>query len=163
MAIKMITTGTAIAAAAALAACGPAMPDLARDTFPDAQAQVRRRLDEIWDSANKKDLDRLGSYHLYGPKFTEFKDGAPRGDAASGEQGERAFFTIASDVRVDMKDLAVNVFGDVAIATFNGDYRATLDGNPIAMQAGTTMVLVRAGGDWKIVHEHISALAPPAP
>ncbi len=110
--------------------------DIVNETFPDAQAQIRRRLDEIWATARSRDFERLESFHLYGPKFTEFKDGKARGDARSCAAGERMTFTMIAEPSVDMRDLAVNVFGDVAIAT---------------------------GDDWKIVHEHFSPLGGPMP
>jgi ketosteroid isomerase-like protein len=129
----------------------------------EAQAQVGKRLDEIWASASQRDFARLSSYHLYGPKFTEFKDGAPRGDAASGEQGERAFFGALSAPKVIVSDLAVNVFGEVAIATFHGDFAGTMEGHPIAAKLPATIVFVQDHDEWKLVHEHFSPLASPAP
>ena len=63
-----------------------------------------------------------------------------------------------------MKDLVVNVFGDVAVATFNGHFVANVHGNPVARDQQSTLVFVKAGGDWKVVHEHFSPLGPaPAP
>lgn len=67
-----------------------------------------------------------------------------------------------TDSRVDMKDLAIAVYGDTAVATFNGDYSGKIDGHPVAVKQGTTMVFVKYKGDWKIVHEHFSPLAPPS-
>jgi ketosteroid isomerase-like protein len=144
------------------------MNDIARDivseTFPEAQAQIRRRLDEIWETARRRGFERLESFHLYGPKFTAFKDGKARGDATSCAAGERMFFSMIADPSVDMKDLAVNVFGDVAIATFNGHFVGQLKGNPIALDQQATMVFAKVGDDWKIVHEHFSPLGgPPIP
>jgi len=138
--------------------------DLAVESYPDDQAQVRKRLDEIWNSMAERDVPRLRSYHLYGPKFTEFKDGEPRGDATSGAAKEKEFTLALVDPHVNMKDLAVNVYGDTAVATFNGDFRGQMGGAPIGMQAQSTMVFVKYHGDWKVVHEHFSPLgAPPAP
>ncbi len=68
-----------------------------------------------------------------------------------------------ADPSVDMKDLAVNVFGDVAIATYNGHFVGQLKGNPIALDQQATMVFARVGDDWKIVHEHFSPLGGPTP
>ena len=88
----------------------------------DSVGQVRRRLEEIWPTAAARDFERLESFHLYGPTFTEFKDGRPRGDAATCAAGERATFSRLDGPRVDMNDLAINVLGDVALATFNGHF-----------------------------------------
>jgi ketosteroid isomerase-like protein len=136
--------------------------DIVEDAFPDAQAEIRRRLDEIWATAAKRDFERLESFHLYGPKFTEFKDGKARGDARTCAAGERALFGMLEAPVVDMKDLAIHVFGGVAIATFNGHYTGSIHGSPVALDQQSTMVFVKAGGDWKIVHEHFSPLGAPA-
>jgi len=132
----------------------------------DAEQQVRQRLEEIWPTAAARDFDRLESFHLYGPRFTEFKDGRPRGDAATCAAGERATFSRLEDPAVDMHDLAVNVFGEVALATFNGHFSGRIAGNRVALDQQCTMVFVRVDDDWKIVHEHMSPLgdqhaAPP--
>jgi ketosteroid isomerase-like protein len=134
--------------------------DIVTETFPEAQAQIRRRLDEIWTTARSRDFERLESFHLYGPKFTEFKDGKARGDAKTCAAGERATFTMIDAPEVDMKDLTVNVFGEVAIATFNGHFMGRMKGNPIALDQQSTMVFVKTGDDWKIVHEHFSLIGP---
>ena len=127
-----------------------------------AQEQVRRRLEEIWPTAAARDFERLESFHLYGPKFTEFKEARPRGDAATCAAGERAFFSRVEHPVADMKDLAINVYGDVAIATFNGHFEGQMAGNPIAIDQQCTMAFVRVGDDWKIIHEHMSPLGGPA-
>ena len=62
---------------------------------------------------------------------------------------------------VDMADLAINVFADVAVVTFNGRYRGVLGGNPVSADQQTTMVLVSDAGAWKIVHEHMSPIGSP--
>jgi len=129
----------------------------------DAQTQVRRRLEEIWPTAAAMDFERLESFHLYGPTFTEFKDGRPRGDSASCAAGERATFSRLERPLVDMNDLAINVFGDVAIATFNGHFTGQIAGNVVALDQQCTMVFVRVDDEWKIIHEHMSPLGGPGP
>jgi ketosteroid isomerase-like protein len=136
--------------------------DIVNDTFPEAQAELRRRLDEIWATAAQRDFERLESFHLYGPKFTEFKDGRARGDARSCAAGERATFAMLEAPAVEMNDLAINVFGDFAIATFNGHFVGKVQGNPVARDQQGTLVFVKVGGDWKVVHEHFSPLGAPA-
>jgi hypothetical protein len=65
---------------------------------PDEQAQIRRRLDEIFDAGKKKDLDRLDGYHFYGPKFTKFAAETPgRQDATAARQGEHDGLGSAND------------------------------------------------------------------
>ena len=137
--------------------------DVASDANPEAQAQIRKRLDEIWNNFVTKDVARQESFHLYGPKFTEFKDGQPRGDAEANKKGEKEFMAVLTDSKVEMKDLAIAVYGDTAIATFNGDFSGKIDGHPVAEKQATTLVFVKYKGDWKIVHEHFSPFGPPPP
>jgi ketosteroid isomerase-like protein len=83
------------------------------------------------------------------------------GDAKSCAAGERAAFTMIHDPQVEMNDLAINVFGEVAIATFNGHFTGTIQGNAVALDQQATMVFVKTGDDWKVVHEHFSLMGPP--
>lgn len=133
--------------------------DIINDAFLEEQAQIKILLNEIFDSAQKKELDRLASYHLYGPKFTEFKNGQLRHDAEEGRKGEREAFTAFSDFTYDLKDLKVNVFGDVAIATFHGQFAAKMGENPIALTLQASLMFVKDGDKWKITHEHFSPLS----
>jgi len=123
-----------------------------------ARAQVEHRLDEIWDAFAHRDLVRLRSYHLYGPGFTSFKDGGPREDAKANEEGEAMSATMIGDPKVDMRRLSVQVYGDVAIATFDGHFMGTIEGAPVAVDQQSTLVLLRVDDDWRIVHEHFSPL-----
>jgi ketosteroid isomerase-like protein len=61
---------------------------------------------------------------------------------------------------VDMRDLRVETYGAVAVATFNGHFTATIHDAPVALDQQATMVFVQREGDWKIVHEHFSPLTP---
>ena len=51
------------------------------------------------------------------------------------------------DPSVDMRDLAIAVYGDTAIATFNGVFSAKTDGKTdgklMAFKLGTTMVFAK--------------------
>lgn len=132
--------------------------DIFSYAYPEQQAAVRRRLDEIWAACAARDFELLESFHAYGPKFTSFKDGALREDADANAADERRFFSMLEESSVDMGDLAINVFADVAVVTFNGHYSGVLGGNPISADQQTTMVLVSDDGAWKIVHEHMSPL-----
>jgi ketosteroid isomerase-like protein len=135
--------------------------DIFSNAYPEHQTEVRQRLDEIWAACAARDFDLLESFHGYGPKFTSFKDGALRAGADANAADERRFFSILEENRVDMADLAINVFADVAVVTFNGRYSGVLGGNPISADQQTTMVLVNDDGAWKIVHEHMSPIGSP--
>ena len=137
--------------------------DMIHRSYPEEQAAVRRRLDQIWAAAAARDFETLESFHLYGSKFTLFKNGAPREDAAANAAGERAMFSVLEGPEVDMRELVVNIFGDVGIATFNGHFTGMMNGSPTELRQQATMVFVSSGDEWKLVHEHFSPLATSQP
>jgi len=136
--------------------CNQAGRDIINGPFPEAQVEVKEILREIYETAQAQDLDQLSSYHLYGPKFTEFKSGKPRADAERNKQSEREFFTRISDFDYDLRGLKVSVFGNVAIATFHGYFQVTIGEEHLLSQLQSTSVFVKTDDSCKIVHEDFS-------
>src|SRR5262245_46055862 len=66
--------------------------------YPDERAGIESRLNEILAAAEKKDLERLDSYHFYGPKFTKFGTPAGRLDATMARQDEHQGLSRISDL-----------------------------------------------------------------
>ena len=52
--------------------------DIVNDEFPEAKQEVMETFGAIAQSIKDGDIDKLISFHAYGPKFTEFKNGEPR-------------------------------------------------------------------------------------
>jgi ketosteroid isomerase-like protein len=133
---------------------------LAADSNPAltrAEAEVSQRLQEVFDAAAKKDMARLDSYHLYGPKFTKFGTGASgRLDGNAARESEHKGLTGLADLSIRADQLKIDVFGDTAVATFIGRADAKRGNQAIHSEERTTIVLVRNAGSWKIVHEHFS-------
>jgi ketosteroid isomerase-like protein len=148
-------------AAILFAGCASApKTDLTADDSKRA-AQIQARLNEIMDACVKKDFDRLDSYHLYGPKFTKFSTTPPeRQDAQAARQGEHDGLAAAKDLTMRADDVRIDVFGDVAIATFVLRYGFQTGTGRIEKQARSTLVFVKDGGQWRIAHEHLSAIVP---
>jgi ketosteroid isomerase-like protein len=133
--------------------------DVIHETHPEEQGGVERRIQEIMSAARNKDVDRLESYHLFGPKFTKFDDFEPldRQDAETTRKLEREAITGVKEFRPNVKDLKVDVFGPVAVATFVFEYGITTDEDEkLSMRARSTMVFAKDSSEWKIVHEHFS-------
>ncbi len=142
-----------------LAGCASAPTAKLTADYPKEQAQIRTRLDEIIDAAEKKDFARLDSYHFYGPKFTKFAPEAPgRQDAEAARKGEHDGLGAATGLAMRADDLKIDVFGDVGIATFVLEYSFKAPSGVVEKKARSTMVFVKEGGAWKIAHEHLSAL-----
>ena len=124
---------------------------------PQEQAAVERRINEIFDAAEKKDMTRLDSYHFYGPKFTKFAPEAMgRLNASAAREGEHVGLAQLDELMMRADGLKVDVFGDTAIATFVMTYSFRLNEEIIRKQAFATLIFVKMDGEWKITHEHFS-------
>lgn len=141
----------------------PTPKDIVHNLFTEDQAAITKILDDIYKSAQAKDLEKLAAFHLYGPKFTEFKDGLPRGNAEQNKKSEQEVFSAVSNLQYDLRDVKVNVFGEVAIATFHGYFEGDMGENHVTMQLQGTLVFAKTDNTWKIVHEHFSPLNPANP
>lgn len=129
--------------------------------YPKEQQEVTATLTRIFDLARTKQLDSIEDYHLYGPKFTKFNDGgsASRQDAELCKKSERELFKALSEFDYSIENLKVDVFDDMAIATFFINVAFKVNGSSGTAKSRGTVVLVKAGKKWKITHEHFSSLA----
>ncbi len=130
--------------------------------FPQAQQEVIETFQAIAQSIIDGDMDLLISFHAYGPKFTEFKDGALRNGGEANEAYERGVFGAVTEVvRFDANDLQVAVYyGNVANVTFHSDFHLKFgEGTEtVIINNQITLLFVKTSGEWKIVHEHHSPL-----
>ena len=125
----------------------------------DEQAKITKIVSDIVDAAQKKQLDRLDAFHWYGPKFSKFEDdGLGRQDAAAGKKGERDGIMGVKSFNAKVSDLKVDVFGNSAVATMILAYEVDTGKEKAAGKDRATLVFVKEGGAWKIVHEHASPM-----
>ena len=129
-------------------------------TYPQAQAQVIETFVAIAQSIKDGDIDKLISFHAYGPKFTEFKNGEPRNGGEANEAHERAVFGAVTEVvKFDALDLKVAVYyGNVANVTFHSDFHLKFGSDLVIVNDQITLLFVKTNGEWKMVHEHHSPL-----
>lgn len=133
--------------------------DLINEEFPEAQQEVMQTFGEIAQSIKDGDMDKLISYHAYGPKFTEFKNGAPRNGGEDNETYERNLFgSVTEVVKFDAKDLKIAVYGDVANLTFHSDFQLKFGEELAVVNNQITLLFVKTENGWKLVHEHHSPL-----
>ena len=133
--------------------------DLVNDEFPDAQAEVLETFQAIAQSIIDGDMDKLISFHAYGPKFTEFKDGAPRNGGEDNEAYERQLFgSVTEVVKFGADDLKIAVYGDVANVTFHSDFQLKFGEDLVVVNNQITLLFVKTDDGWKLVHEHHSPL-----
>jgi ketosteroid isomerase-like protein len=132
-----------------------AEPDLINDQFPEAQAELREVLQAIADDAMTANIEGLQAIHLKSDKFTKFGPRRfDRQDVASTDESEAAFFSSVEDLTVEVKDLRIDVFGDVAVATYYPHVTFVRDGEETETSGRQTLVFLRTPDGWKIVHEH---------
>ena len=133
--------------------------DLITNDFPEAEAEVMQTFVDIAQSIKDGDIDKLISFHAYGPKFTEFKDGAPRNGGEANEAYERNLFgSVTEVVKFDAKDLKIAVYGDVANLTFHSDFQLKFGEDLVVVNDQITLLFVKTNDGWKMVHEHHSPL-----
>jgi ketosteroid isomerase-like protein len=133
--------------------------DLINDEFPEAKQEVMETFGAMAQSIKDKDLDKLISFHAYGPKFTEFKNGEPRnGDVANETHERNVFGSVSEVVKFDAKDLQIAVYGNVANLTFHSDFHLMFGEKLVVVNDQITLLFVNTKDGWKMVHEHHSPL-----
>jgi ketosteroid isomerase-like protein len=129
-----------------------------------AATQVESVIRAFFDAGVNKDLTALGDFHASPNIFTKFDENPPYTRQSSEEAfvHEQAAFANISDYSYQITDLRIDVFGEVALATFCLDYKGifvndySFEGSPVSSRARATMLFVRTGAGWKIAHEHFS-------
>lgn len=133
--------------------------DLLNNQFPEAQQEIMETFGAIAQSLKDGDMDKLISFHAYGPKFTEFKKGEPRNGGEANETFERTVFGgVTEVVKFDAKDLRIAVYGDVANVTFHSDFHLKFGEDLVVVNDQITLLFLNTNDGWKIVHEHHSPL-----
>lgn len=133
--------------------------DLINDEFPEAEQEVMETFGAIAQSIKDGDIDKLISFHAYGPKFTEFKGGEPRNGSEGNESHERNVFgSVTEVVKFDAKDLKIAVYGEVANLTFHSDFELKFGEDLVVVNDQITLLFVKTDEGWKMVHEHHSPL-----
>ena len=129
-------------------------------TYPQAQQEVLETWDAIVESVIEGDIDKLISFHAYGPKFTEFKNGELRNGAEANEAYERAVFgSVTEVVKMEALDLKIAVYsGNVANLTFHSDFHLMFGDDLVVVNEQISLLFVKTKGEWKIVAEHHSPL-----
>lgn len=133
--------------------------DLLNDEFPEAKEEIKLTMDSIGQSVKDGDLDKLISFHAYGPKFTEFKNGEIRNDGEENEKFERGIFGSVTDIlKFDMNDVKIAVYDKVANVTLHTDFHLKFGEDLAVVNEQMTLLFLKTEKGWRIVHEHHSAL-----
>jgi len=129
--------------------------DIITGSFPEAQSEIKEAIESIIFDAMTANVEGLQAAHLVSDKFTKFGPRSfERQDVTSTNESEAAFFASISDLKMEVKDLKIDVFGDVGIATYYPHYSFIQDGEEKKGSSRQTLVFLKTKEGWKIVHEH---------
>ncbi len=129
--------------------------DIAHYPYPEAQAELRETLNAIYNDAATANVSGLRAIHLKSDKFTKFGPrGFDRQDVEQCNESEAAFFTSIQDFESEVKDLKIDVFGEVAIMTYYPHVSFKKDGEVRQGSSRQTLVFLKTADGWKIIHEH---------
>ena len=129
--------------------------DLVSDSFAAAQAEIREAVRAIVNDAETANIVGLQDAHLVSDKFTKFGPrNFERQDVTGTNESEAAFFGSISNYKQETRDLKIDVFGDVGIATYYPYVSFVQDGEEKTASGRQTLVFLRTEDGWKIIHEH---------
>jgi hypothetical protein len=120
-----------------------------------AQEELRAAVLSIASDAMSANIEGLQAIHLNSEKFSKFGPRSfERQDVSSTNESEAAFFSSVSDLKYEVRDLRIDVFDDVGIATYYPHVTFLKDGERNEVNGRQTLVFIRTPDGWKIVHEH---------
>ena len=129
--------------------------DLINDKFPKEQAEIYEVIKSIVKDAEAANIEGLKEAHLVSEKFTKFGPrNFDRQNVASTNNSEEAFFGSITNYKQEVKDLKIDVFGDIGIATYYPYVSFMQDGESYIGSGRQTLVFLKTENGWKIVHEH---------
>jgi len=129
--------------------------DLINDTFPEAQAEIHEVIKSIVKDAETANIEGLQAAHLTSDKFTKYGPRSfDRQDVTNTNESEAAFFGSISNFKQEVKDLKIDVFGDIGIATYYPHVSFVQNGEKKNSSGRQTLVFLKTTKGWKIVHEH---------
>ena len=130
-------------------------PDLIKNPFTKEKAEIQEVIKSIVKDAETANIVGLKKAHLVSDKFTKFGPRSfDRQDVASTNESEAAFFGSISNFKQEIRDLKIDVFGDIGIATYYPHVSFVQDGNEKIGSGRQTLVFLKTSKGWKIIHEH---------
>ena len=129
--------------------------DLIYSTYPEAQAELREVVNSIASDVMTANIEGLQGIHLESDKFTKFGPRSfDRQDVESTNMSEATFFGSVAKMKYDIRDLKIDVFGDIGIVTYYPHVSFVKDGAEREVNGRQTLVFLKTESGWKIVHEH---------
>ena len=123
-----------------------------------AEADIRRRIDELVEVVRAADLERVMS--IYAPDLVTFDIVPPLqkvGAAGKRKNWMDVFATYHRPLDYEIRDLSITVGGDVALGhSLNRISGALKNGTKVDQWLRWTACFRKLDGNWLIVHDHVS-------
>lgn len=134
---------------------GSDQEEIINEPYFSEQEQIAEAINAIVKDAEEANMEGLKSAHLESAKFSKFGPrNFERQDVNSTNETEAAFFGSVSNYKQEVRDLKIDVFDDVAVATYYPHVSYVLNGEEIKGSGRQTFVFLRTRDGWKLVHEH---------
>lgn len=135
-------------------------------TPPDETTTITQLIYQLFEAGRRGDFTTLASLHLKDARFSKFDDFPPfrRLNYEETTVHEQLAFASISDFTFRIRDLKIDQFEAVAVATFVLEYGGvlvnsyTFEGKPLRVKSRATLVVVKQGSHWVLAHEHFSRL-----
>jgi uncharacterized protein (TIGR02246 family) len=125
------------------------------DSADDEIKSMVDRFRQAWES-----LDLEGLESLFDLDYDIRYFPAEMMRAGDGKRGLREYLKNGvqhlSDVKLTVKDIKTDTFGEVAYAAYLWHFEYRWDGQPSAADGRNTMIFRKTDGGWKIIHYHES-------
>lgn len=126
--------------------------------------RITETVNKIFAAGQMKDFETLRALHHPDLSFTRFSDLPPFGRQGTEEamRLKESLFRDLIDFAYKIEDVNIDLYGNVAVATFYIDYRGvyvysyTFEGREFRQKARCTLVFHKKDSFWYIVHEHLS-------
>ena len=136
----------------------PHTVDLQRDERQPDIMEIFNILSLDFESPHMRDFDSFLRIHSFESGFSIYSTFPPHRRLSNEEALEKErewFYEIAPSYKAKLRNIDVKFYDQIAIATLYVDYSKP-DDSRITTSSGGTVVLVKKGGMWVIVHEHWS-------
>ena len=129
--------------------------EIINNPYLSTQAEIREVINSIIKDAEEANIEGLKAAHLESEKFSKFGPrNFDRQDVSSTNATEEAFFSSISNYKQEIRDLKIDVFDDIAIATYYPHVSFIQDGEEKTVSGRQTFVFLSTEEGWKLVHEH---------
>jgi len=129
--------------------------DLINDSILKSRAEIREVIKSIVKDAETANIEGLKEAHFMSDKFSKFGPRSfDRQNVKNTNESEAAFFSSISNFKQEARDLKIDVFDDIAIATYYPYVSFIQDGVEQKGSGRQTIVFLKTKNGWKIVHEH---------